>query len=206
MSREPRGPQNLSTAHEEPRWQAVRIGYTTVRCSLGRLLVAATKRGICAVSLGDSDAALEAAVLKEHPDAQMGCEHAGLNQWVSNLLDHLDGRQPYLDLPLDVKGTAFQWSVWEALRAIPFGSTRSYGEIARALERPSAARAVARACAANPVALVIPCHRALRGDGGLGGYRWGLERKKALLARESETWWQAGNLDPRSEIASRKLA
>jgi AraC family transcriptional regulator of adaptative response/methylated-DNA-[protein]-cysteine methyltransferase len=111
-------------------------------------------------------------------------EDAELNAWVSTILDHLNGRQPHLDLPLDVRATAFQWRVWQELRAIPYGSTRSYSDIARALGQPKAVRAVARACATNPVSVVIPCHRVLREDGSLGGYRWGLERKQTLLDRE----------------------
>jgi AraC family transcriptional regulator of adaptative response/methylated-DNA-[protein]-cysteine methyltransferase len=111
--------------------------------------------------------------------------------WVSSLLDHLNGEQIHLDLPLDFQATAFQWRVWEELRAIPYGTTRSYREIARSIGHPQAVRAVARACATNPVSLVIPCHRVIRGDGSLGGYRWGLERKQALLAREKQTAAQA---------------
>jgi AraC family transcriptional regulator of adaptative response/methylated-DNA-[protein]-cysteine methyltransferase len=162
------------------------IHYATVDCPLGRLLVAATERGVCAVSLGHSDAALEAALLREFPRADIHRNEAGLRRWINALVRHLDGREPHLDLPLDVQATAFQWRVWEALRAIPYGSTRSYGEIARAIGRPSAVRAVARACATNRVALITPCHRAIREDGGLGGYRWGLKRKQALLAKERE--------------------
>ncbi len=104
--------------------------------------------------------------------------------WIHKLLDHLKGGQIHLDLPLDFQATAFQWRVWEELRAIPYGSTRSYSEIAQAIGHPKAVRAVARACATNPVSLVIPCHRVIRGDGSLGGYRWGLERKQVLLQEE----------------------
>lgn len=167
--------------------QGVRIGYTIVDCPLGRLLVAATGHGVCAVSLGDSDADLVAALVHEYPAAAIERDDAGLSQWVSAILAYLNGQQPHLDLPLDVQATAFQWQVWEALRSIPYGSTRSYREIAQALGQPTAARAVARACATNPVALVIPCHRAVRQDGGLGGYRWGLERKRRLLEQERTT-------------------
>jgi AraC family transcriptional regulator of adaptative response/methylated-DNA-[protein]-cysteine methyltransferase len=99
-------------------------------------------------------------------------------------VEHLRGRQPHVDLPLDVRATAFQWLVWQELRKVPAGSTRTYQQVAEALGRPKAARAVARACATNPVSVVVPCHRVVRGDGGLGGYRWGLERKRALLDRE----------------------
>ncbi len=164
--------------------QGMRIGYTIVDSPLGRLLVAATERGVCAVYLGESDAALEEALRREYPRAELFADSEGLGRWVRALLDHLEGRLPHLELPLDVQATAFQWRVWELLRQIPYGSTRTYSQLARELGRPGAARAVARACATNPVALVIPCHRAVRADGDLAGYRWGVERKSALLERE----------------------
>jgi AraC family transcriptional regulator of adaptative response/methylated-DNA-[protein]-cysteine methyltransferase len=164
--------------------RGMRIGYTIVDCPLGRLLVAATERGVCAVSLGDSDAGLEAALRGEYSAAEVHRDDGGLGEWVSVLLRHLNGDQPSLHLPLDVQATGFQGRVWEQLRAIPYGNVRSYGQIARSLGRPTAARAVGRACATNPVALVIPCHRAVREDGSLAGYRWGLERKRLLLERE----------------------
>ena len=162
------------------------IGYTIVDSplSLGRLLVGATSRGVCAVRLGRSDAALEAALAREHPDVELRRDAAPLAPWVNTLLRHLAGRAARLDLPLDVEATAFQQRVWQALRAIPYGETRSYGAVAEAVGHPGAARAVARACAANPVALVIPCHRVVRGDGDPGGYRWGVARKRLLLEQE----------------------
>jgi AraC family transcriptional regulator of adaptative response/methylated-DNA-[protein]-cysteine methyltransferase len=163
------------------------ISYAIGDSPLGRLLVAATQKGICFVSLGESDRALEAALAGEYPAAEIAHDDLGLGTWVAAILDHLSGQQPHLDLPLDVRATAFQWRVWEALRAIPYGDTRSYGEIAASLGDPNAARAVGRACATNPVALVIPCHRAVREDGKPGGYRWGLDRKRALLAQEQRT-------------------
>jgi len=163
---------------------ATAIRYTVAACPLGRLLLAGTERGICAVYLGDSDAQLEAELLKEFSAADVQRDDTELNPWVSAIVDHLNGRQPHLDLPLDVRATAFQWRVWQELRAIPYGSTRSYSDIARALGQPKAVRAVARACATNPVSVVIPCHRVLREDGSLGGYRWGLKRKQSLLDRE----------------------
>jgi AraC family transcriptional regulator, regulatory protein of adaptative response / methylated-DNA-[protein]-cysteine methyltransferase len=163
---------------------ATTIRYTVAACPLGRLLLAGTERGICAVYLGDSDAQLEAELMKEFSAALVQREDTKMNPWVSAILDHLNGRQPHLDLPLDVRATAFQWRVWQELRAIPYGSTRSYSDIARALGQPKAVRAVARACATNPVSVVIPCHRVLREDGSLGGYRWGLQRKQSLLDRE----------------------
>lgn len=160
------------------------IFFTLARCRLGRLLLAGTERGLCAVYLGDSDAELEAELANDFPAVVLRREDAALSAWANTLVNHLDGRQPCLDLPLDVRATAFQWRVWQELRAIPYGSTRSYRDVACALGRPNAVRAVARACATNPVSLVIPCHRVVRTDGGLGGYRWGLERKQALLVQE----------------------
>jgi AraC family transcriptional regulator of adaptative response/methylated-DNA-[protein]-cysteine methyltransferase len=163
----------------------MQIGYTIVDSPLGRLLVAATERGICAVSLGDSDEYLESALRGEYPAAEIRRGNSGLDRWVGAILSYLDGSQPDLDLPVDVQATAFQWRVWEALRAIPYGSTRSYGEVAKALGEPEAARAVARACATNPVALVVPCHRVVGHSGKLTGYRWGVERKRQLLEKEA---------------------
>src|SRR2546426_2420780 len=164
------------------------IGYTIVdspsSLPLGRLLVGATTRGVCAVQLGPSDAALEAELAREHPDVELRRDGAPLAPWVNTLLRHLAGQEARLDLPLDVEATAFQQPVWQALRAIPYGETRSYGAVAEAVGHPGAARAVARACAANPVALVIPCHRVVRGDGDPGGYRWGVARKRLLLEQE----------------------
>ncbi|MBZ5594433.1 MAG: bifunctional DNA-binding transcriptional regulator/O6-methylguanine-DNA methyltransferase Ada [Acidobacteriia bacterium] len=161
------------------------IAYTTVHSPLGRLLVAGTERGICAVSLGDDEEALEKSLAAEYSGATLRRDNAKLRLWVLALISHLCGKEPHLDLPLDVRATAFQWRVWQELRNIPYGETRSYAQIARAIGRPKAARAVANACASNPAALVIPCHRVVHDDGEPGGYRWGSERKQALLARES---------------------
>jgi AraC family transcriptional regulator of adaptative response/methylated-DNA-[protein]-cysteine methyltransferase len=163
----------------------MQISYTLVSCPLGRLLLAATQRGVCAVCLGDQDDVLEAALAEEYPAAELRRDDAGLGRWVGAIVNHLSGTQPHLDLPVDVRATAFQRRVWQELLAIPYGSTRSYREIAEALGQPTAARAVARACATNPVAVVIPCHRVVRGDGSLGGYRWGLGRKRSLLDQEA---------------------
>jgi AraC family transcriptional regulator, regulatory protein of adaptative response / methylated-DNA-[protein]-cysteine methyltransferase len=163
------------------------INYTIVPCPLGRLLVAATERGVCAVSLGDSEAALEASLVSEYPNARIHPDphpKTELDRLVIGVLDLIKGSQPHANLPVDVQATAFQWRVWKALCAIPRGATRSYSDIARAIGRPTAVRAVARAIATNPVAVVIPCHRAVHKDGTLSGYRWGPERKKALLANE----------------------
>ena len=160
------------------------INYTVVDSRLGRLLVAATERGVCSVQFGERDEELAAALSAEYPAATVRRDETGLGAWVGELVEHLDGARPRLGLPLDVRATAFQLLVWEELRRIPYGETRSYGEMAAAIGQPTAARAVARACATNPVALVTPCHRVVRESGELGGYRWGLERKRALLERE----------------------
>jgi O-6-methylguanine DNA methyltransferase len=162
----------------------VRITYTLVDSPLGRVLVAATERGVCAVSLGVPNARLESALREEYPAADIRRHDARLRPFARRLLNHIAGRLPDLDLPLDILATAFQSKVWEALRAIPYGQTRSYKEIAQRIGQPKAARPVARACATNPVALVIPCHRVVHENGHIGGYRWGVGRKKALLARE----------------------
>ncbi len=161
----------------------VSIGYTIVDSPLGRLLVGTTERGVCAVSLGDSDEILEAALHREYPAATLHRGEPG-DGWVESVAGFLNGQEMPRDLPIDVQATAFQWRVWSFLRTIPLGETRSYGEVARAIEQPTAARAVAQACASNPVALIVPCHRVVRGDGEPGGYRWGAERKQALLERE----------------------
>jgi len=162
------------------------IAYVTVPTSLGRLLVAATERGVCRVALGDHDAALAAELLAEFPAARVVEDKSGkLQGWVTAILAYLDGREPDLDLPLDIRATAFQRRVWQELRKIPFGQTRTYAEIAKRIGRPMATRAVARACATNPAALIIPCHRVVRENGDLGGYRWGVERKRSLLKKES---------------------
>ena len=162
------------------------IFYATADSVLGRLLVAATEAGVCFVAFGDSDRTLARTLEAEFPAATITEDVKRLKPWLDATLRHLAGREPALDLPLDVRATAFQWRVWQALRAIPAGETRSYRAIAEALGEPKAARAVGRACATNPVAIAIPCHRAVREDGGLGGYRWGLKRKDALLEQERE--------------------
>ncbi len=153
---------------------------------LGRILIAATVQGVCMVALGGPDAELEAELRAEYPAADIGHDEGMLHPCVGAVLALAAGKKPDADLPLDVRATAFQWKVWSLLRSIPAGSTRSYGDIAAELGRPGAARAVGRACASNPVALVVPCHRAVGGDGGLHGYRWGVERKRTLLDKERE--------------------
>jgi AraC family transcriptional regulator of adaptative response/methylated-DNA-[protein]-cysteine methyltransferase len=162
----------------------VHLRYAIVASPLGRLLVAATDRGVCAVSMGSSDDELTRTLAREYPAADLRRDASGLAKWTKAILGHLAGRRPRLDLPLDVQATSFQWQVWTALADIPYGATRSYADVAASIGRPRAVRAVARACAANPVALAIPCHRVVPSAGGTGGYRWGVSRKKALLAAE----------------------
>lgn len=168
--------------------KGMRIVFTIAKSPLGRLLVAATERGVCSVMLGDSDAELTRNLFAEYPNASIDSKDTSisppLNLWLQKVLDSLNGQVRRIDLPLDVQATAFQRCVWDELRRIPFGSTRSYQEIARAIGKPNAVRAVARACASNRLALVIPCHRVIREDRSLGGYRWGLERKKQILESE----------------------
>lgn len=163
---------------------AVMIDYTVVASPVGQVLLAATAQGVCAVRLGDDAAVLEAELRREYPQAQISRNDDTLAAWAQVLVAHLAGQHPDLNLPLDVQATAFQWQVWQALRAIPYGETRSYQAVAASLGKPQASRAVARACATNQVALLIPCHRVVRGNGELGGYRWGIERKRELLKRE----------------------
>jgi AraC family transcriptional regulator of adaptative response/methylated-DNA-[protein]-cysteine methyltransferase len=160
-----------------------RIDYTVIGTPLGRLLVARTRRGICAVNIGASDETLVRTLRQEFPHAELRRDSNGLARWARALLRHLRGEQPRLDLPLDVYGTAFQCRVWEALCRIPYGETRTYSEVARAISRPRATRAVARACATNRIPLLIPCHRVVAVN-GLGGYGLGLARKRFLLEME----------------------
>ncbi len=164
--------------------EGAQIGYAVARCPLGRVLVAATPAGICAVRLGDEERTLVSGVQEEFPGASVAPANRRLRSWLTQIVRNIEGRQRDLDLPLDVRATAFQRRVWQALQRIPYGETRTYGEVARAIGRPAAARAVARACATNPVALAVPCHRVIRADGATGGYRWGAPRKRALLAAE----------------------
>src|SRR5215813_10538072 len=171
--------------------KGMRIAFTIGDSPLGRLLVAATERGVCSVTLGDSDAELTRALFAEYPEASIDSKDTAispsLNLWLDCVLDSLKGEHRRVELPMDVQATAFQWRVWEELRRIPFGSTRSYQEIAKAIGKPNAVRAVARACASNRLALVIPCHRVIRENREMGGYRWGVERKKQLLREEARS-------------------
>jgi AraC family transcriptional regulator, regulatory protein of adaptative response / methylated-DNA-[protein]-cysteine methyltransferase len=166
----------------------MRISYAIVDSPLGRMLVAATESGICHLSLGEDDRRLEAELRGDYPSDEIHRATTVPRAWIDRLLDYLAGKATDLNLPTDVRATEFQRRVWDALRAIPYGSTRTYGEIARSLGyTKAAARAVGHACATNPVSLVIPCHRAVREGGSLGGYRWGLARKRALIDRECGT-------------------
>src|SRR5579863_6394335 len=163
---------------------AAAIRYTCSDSPLGRMLVAATERGICSIQFARSDGELMEGLKREFPFAGRKLDEGGLQAWVEALLAQMSGAELNAALPLDIRATAFQRRVWTYLQSIPFGSTRSYGEVAKAIGQPTARRAVARACATNPVAVAIPCHRVVREDGNISGYRWGVERKKALLEME----------------------
>lgn len=170
--------------------QGVAIRYTTMACPLGRVLVAATERGLCAVNVGASDAALLRELRDEFPHARVTRVDAGRDEWLSAVVARIAAQFGKRERtarplpPLDVAATAFQWRVWNALTRIPAGETRSYGEIARAIGAPKAARAVGRACGSNRLALIVPCHRVVREDGTPGGWRWGAQRKQRLLESE----------------------
>ncbi len=164
--------------------QGVMISFGIASCSLGLVLVATTPRGVCAVALGDSEQELEAALRREFFAADVQRDQSELQDSLEHVLQVLEGREPHGRLSLDVRATAWQWKVWRALCEIKAGQRCSYAQVAQNMGAPNAVRAVARACATNPIALVVPCHRVVRGDGSLAGYRWGLERKKILLARE----------------------
>jgi len=163
---------------------AAAIRYTCADSPLGRMLIAATDRGICAIQFARSDGELIEGLKREFPFATRKVDEGGLRSWAGALLRHMRGKDLDSSLPLDIRATAFQRRVWAYLQSIPFGATQSYSQVAKGIGRPSAVRAVARACATNPVAVAIPCHRVVRGDGSMGGYRWGIERKKALLEME----------------------
>ena len=162
------------------------IQYAVVPSPLGRLLVAATARGLCAVRFGEIVSELEHELREEFGAAEIHRDDGALQPYVQPLIASLQGQTTSMELPLDVRATAFQKKVWEALRQIPMGETRSYTDVAVAIGDPKAVRAVARACANNPVALAVPCHRVVRSDGELAGYRWGIERKKKLLEKEHD--------------------
>jgi AraC family transcriptional regulator of adaptative response/methylated-DNA-[protein]-cysteine methyltransferase len=163
-----------------------RIGYAAAPSALGWVLVAATERGLCAIELGDDPAALAESLRSRFPLAQFAADDPQVAAWARAAVALVESPRRGLDLPLDLRGTAFQRRVWAALREIPAGTTASYAEVAARIGQPGAARAVAQACAANTLAVAIPCHRVVRGDGAAGGYRWGSARKRLLLAREAE--------------------
>src|SRR6185369_15491012 len=169
----------------------IAIRYTTLRVAVGTLLVAASERGICAVALGDNESKLVADLRTEFPRAAIERVDAGRDEWLAAMIERVSAQigidQPSGDVtvPVDIRATAFQWRVWQALQRIPRGETRSYTQIAAEIGAPRAVRAVASACARNRLAVVVPCHRVIRADGSLGGYRWGMARKRALLDREA---------------------
>lgn len=181
--RRPTG-RGMTPANYRRGGKGMTMTYTIVDSPVGRLMVAGTDQGICSVKLGDRDERLEQDLRREYPAAAIARDQSALGTWVRTLVSHLRGRTPHLDLPIDVRATAFQWKVWRYLQSIPYGETRAYSDVARAIGKPSAVRAVARACATNPVCLVVPCHRVVGKDGELTGYRWGVGRKKQLLDRE----------------------
>ena len=165
---------------------AAPIRYTCADSPLGRILIATTNKGICSIKFADSDEELEEGLKQEFPFAIRRRDDHGMTELAQKLMRHMEGLEVAPALPLDIQATAFQRRVWSYLQTIGFGETRSYAEVAKAIRRPSAVRAVAHACATNPVAIAIPCHRVVRSDGELAGYRWGLERKRRLLQMETE--------------------
>ncbi len=160
------------------------IEYSITKSSLGHVLVAATERGISAIYLGENDKQLAAELRAEYPKADLSANSTSHGPWIQEVLKRIEGDTPSVELPLDVQATAFQRRVWQELQKIPRGTTRTYTQVAHALGKPNSVRAVARACATNPVSIVVPCHRVIRADGHLAGYRWGLKRKQELLQRE----------------------
>jgi AraC family transcriptional regulator of adaptative response/methylated-DNA-[protein]-cysteine methyltransferase len=164
--------------------KGMKLQYTTAKSMLGEVLVAATERGVSAVYLGDTTPKLVSELREEYPRAEISLAKGAFKQWVDEIVARVDGNAPKRELPLDLQATAFQRRVWQELQRIPRGTTRSYSQIAEAIGNPRAVRAVARACATNPVSIVVPCHRVVRTDGNLAGYRWGLRRKEQLLERE----------------------
>jgi len=169
---------------------ALEISYATAKTPLGRLMIAATDRGICFIQFAETDGEMLEQLQKEFPRATLSLMNNEYKKefdgWIAQLNDYLRGDAARLDLPLDIRGTAFQIKVWKYLQRIPRGKTESYAEVAAGIKQPSAARAVARACATNRIAIAIPCHRVIRGDGGLSGYRWGVDKKRGLLEMEAK--------------------
>ncbi len=166
--------------------EGMTVRYSTVETHLGLVLVAATEKGICCVQFLDDSNSAQAVLIREFPRAILVAESKPPREVAEAVQSLAQGSKVRVSLPLDLRGTVFQQQVWQDLRKIPAGTTRSYAQVAQALGRPSATRAVARACASNNVAMIVPCHRVVRGDGGLSGYRWGVDRKRALLQAESE--------------------
>lgn len=164
--------------------KGMKIEYTVAKSPLGKVLVGATERGVSAVYLGDVQNELVAALREEYPRAEIAAAGSNSQRWVREIVQRIEGKPVQEELPLDLQATAFQRRVWQELQRIPRGSTRTYSQVAKALGQPKAVRAVARACATNPVSVVVPCHRVVREDGSLAGYRWGLNRKQQLLATE----------------------
>jgi AraC family transcriptional regulator of adaptative response/methylated-DNA-[protein]-cysteine methyltransferase len=162
----------------------MRIGYSILSSPVGEVLVATTDQGVCSVKIGNSETTLVGDLRREYPAADIQANAKPHAEWIKAIAKHLRGDAPSLDLPIDVQATAFQWQVWRELQRIPYGETRAYADVARAIGRPKAIRAVASACANNPVALVVPCHRVVPKAGGTGEYRWGSERKARLIATE----------------------
>ncbi|HWV37005.1 MAG TPA: methylated-DNA--[protein]-cysteine S-methyltransferase [Vulgatibacter sp.] len=180
------------------------VRFAVAQCSLGAILVAATSRGVCAISLGDDPEELVHDAERRFPKAHLVGADAAFEELVAKVIGLVEHPRAGADLPLDIRGTAFQQRVWEALRKIPAGRTATYAEIARAIGAPTSARAVARACATNAVAVAVPCHRVVRTDGDPSGYRWGVDRKRALLAREAKPRAPAPRRPPdRAEVAGR---
>lgn len=165
---------------------AASIRYSCTKSPLGRMLVAATEKGICAIQFGDTDDELVEGLKREFPFAVRKRDDESMRSWTNTVLSQISGHKLNRSLPLDIQATAFQKRVWTHLQSLPFGTTQSYGEVAKAIGQPSAARAVARACATNRIAVAIPCHRVVREDGEMGGYRWGVERKRTLLELEQQ--------------------
>ena len=162
----------------------MKIGYTIAKSPLGKILVAATERGVSAVYLGDAENTMIAELREEYPRAEIAPATDSFQRWVREIVLRMEGKPPRLELPLDLQATVFQRRVWQELQRIPRGKTRTYSQVAQSLGKPKAVRAVARACATNPVSIVVPCHRVIREDGTMAGYRWGLARKEQLLAQE----------------------
>jgi AraC family transcriptional regulator of adaptative response/methylated-DNA-[protein]-cysteine methyltransferase len=187
------------------RYGDVAIRYALSRSMLGWMLVACTDKGICYVAFGDECSTLEQALQRRFEKARVERDEPSLRKTVQAVEAALSGVGDSSEMPLDLRGTPFQLEVWKLLRTIPFGTIVTYSELARRMGRPRAARAVAGACAANPVAVIVPCHRVIRGDGGLGGYYWGIQRKRKLLQWEADTAHKlesmAGQLKPKEASA-----